>query len=68
MERKNQGEGNREADRRYRRGVRETVEETTEEERAQRARDLPSDEQEAARAAEEQGKAKKRPATSEREI
>jgi hypothetical protein len=68
MERKNQGEGNREADRRYRRGVRETVEETTEEERARRARDLPPDEQEAARAAEEQAKAKKRPTSSEREI
>ena len=68
MEQKNQGEGNREADRRYRKGVRETVEETTEEERARRARDLPPDEQEAARAAEEQAKAKKRPASSEREI
>ena len=68
MERKNQGEGNREADRRYRQGVRETVEETTEEERAQRARDLSPEEQEAARAAEEQGKAKKRPASSQREI
>jgi len=51
MEEKNQGEGNREADRRYRRGVRETVEKTTEEERARRARDLPPDEKEAARAA-----------------
>jgi hypothetical protein len=68
MEDKNQGEGNREADRRYRRGVRETVEETTEEERARRARDLAPDEQDAARAAEEQGKAKKRPGTAEREI
>ena len=38
MEEKNQGEGNREADRRYRRGVRETVEEPTEEERARRYR------------------------------
>ena len=65
---KNQGEGNREADRRYRRGVRETVEETTEEERARRARELTPDELEAARAAEEQGKAKKRPGSSEREI
>ena len=68
MEQKNQGEGNRDADRRYRKGVRETVEETTEEERARRARDLPPAEQEAARAAEEQAKAKKRPASSEREI
>ena len=68
MEEKNQGEGNREADRRYHRGVRETVEETTEEERARRARDLTPEEAEAARRAEEQGKAKGRPASSEREI
>ncbi|HET7610061.1 MAG TPA: hypothetical protein VFL84_15370 [Gammaproteobacteria bacterium] len=65
---KNQGEGNRDADRRYRRGVSETVRKTTEEERADRARDLTPEEQEAARQAEEQGKAKKRPASSEREI
>ena len=68
MEEKNQGEGNREADRRYRRGVRETVEETTPEERARRARDLTPEELDAARAAEETAKAKKRPGTSEREI
>jgi hypothetical protein len=68
MERKNQGEGNREADQRYRRGVRETVEETTEEERARRARDLTPDELEAARTAEEEAKARKRPASSDREI
>jgi hypothetical protein len=48
--------------------VRETVRETTEKERAERARDLTPEEQEAARLAEEQGKAKKRPASSEREI
>ena len=35
MAEKNQGEGNREADRRYRQGVRETVRETSEEERAE---------------------------------
>ena len=68
MSEKNQGEGNRDADRRYRQGVRETVRETTEEERAQRARDLTPAEQEAARRAEEEAKAKKRPASSEREI
>lgn len=68
MEEKNQGEGNREADRRYRRGVRETVEETTPEERARRARDLTPEELDAARAAEEAAKAKKRPGTSEREV
>jgi hypothetical protein len=68
MEQKNQGEGNREADRRYRRGVRETVEETTPEERARRARDLTPEEQDEARAAEEAAKAKRRPGSSEREI
>jgi hypothetical protein len=68
MDDKNQGEGNREADRRYRRGVRETVRQTTEEERARDARDLTPEEQEEARHAEEQGKAKRRPASSEREI
>jgi hypothetical protein len=68
MEKKNQGEGNREADRRYRRGVRETVEQTSEEERARRARDLTPEEQEAARRAEEEGKARKRPASSDREV
>ena len=68
MEEKNQGEGNREADRRYRRGVRETVEETTEEERARRARTLTPEEHQAAQRAEEEGKARKRPTTSEREI
>ena len=67
-ERDNQGEGNREADRRYRRGVRETVEETTEDERARRARDLTPEEQEDARHADELGKSKSRPASSEREI
>lgn len=68
MEQKNQGEGNREADRRYRQGVRETVEETTPEERARRAREITPEELEAARAAEEIGKAKKRPAPSDREV
>lgn len=68
MEEKNQGEGNRSADRRYRRGVHETVRDTTEEERANRARELTPEELEAARRAEEAGKAKKRPASSEREI
>lgn len=68
MEEKNQGEGNRTADRRYRRGVRDTVQETTEVERAERARNLTPEEQAAARRAEEIGKAKKRPASSEREI
>jgi hypothetical protein len=68
MEEKNQGEGNREADRRYRRGVTETVRETTEEERAERARGLTPEEQEEARRAEELGKARKRPGSAEREI
>jgi hypothetical protein len=68
MNEKNGGEGNREADRRYRRGVRRTVEETTEDERADRARDLTPEQQEQARRAEEEGKAKKRPGSAEREI
>jgi hypothetical protein len=68
MNEKNQGEGNREADRRYREGVRETVNETSAEERARRARNLTPEELEAARTAEELAKAKKRPASSEREI
>jgi hypothetical protein len=68
MEQKNQGEGNREADRRYRQGVRETVEATTPEERARRAREITPEELEAARAAEEIGKAKKRPASSDHEV
>jgi hypothetical protein len=63
MDDKNQGEGNREADRRYRRGVRKTVRATTEKERADQARDLTPEEQEAARQAEELAKAK-RPASS----
>jgi hypothetical protein len=68
MSKKNQGEGNREADRRYRDGVRETVKETTADERARRARNLTPEELEAARAAEKLAKAKKRAASSEREI
>lgn len=68
MEQKNQGEGNRDADRRYREGVRETVERTTPEERARRAREMTPAELEAARAAEKLAKAKQRPASSDREI
>jgi hypothetical protein len=68
MEDKNQGEGNRDADRRYRRGVRDTVDQTTEEERARRARNLTPEEKEAARRAEEEGKARKRSGPSDREI
>lgn len=68
MDEKNQGEGNREADRRYREGVRETVNETTEDERADRARNMTPAEQEEARRAEQEGKARKRSNSSEREI
>ena len=53
---KNQGEGNREADRRYREGVSKTVQETTEEERAEEARDLGGDDLEEAEEAEEEGR------------
>ena len=65
---RNQGEGNRDADRRYRKGVRKTVEETTEEQRASEARELSDDELTAARDAERIGKEKARPASSDREI
>ena len=53
---KNQGEGNREADRRYRKGVKETIEKTTPEERAKEARDMTPEEREAAQRAEDKGK------------
>jgi hypothetical protein len=53
---KNEGEGNREADRRYRKGVSETVANTTEEEREEKARDLTQAEREEAERAEEEGK------------
>jgi hypothetical protein len=64
----NQGEGNREADRRYRKGVRKTVEETTDEERAADARALTGAEREEALEAEEDAKKKARSPVSEREI
>jgi hypothetical protein len=53
---KNQGEGNRDADRRYREGVSKTVKETTEEERAEEALDLSDDELREAEDAEEEGR------------
>jgi hypothetical protein len=68
MNEKNQGEGNREADRRYRQGVRETVRETTEDERAERARELTPEELEEAQRAERNGLERKRSNSSEREI
>jgi hypothetical protein len=68
MNDRNQGEGNRDADRRYRKGVRKTVEETTEQERADDARNLSDDERAAAREAERIGKEKARPASNDREI
>jgi hypothetical protein len=52
----NQGEGNRDADRRYRKGVKKTVEQTTPEERAEEARDMTPEELEAAKRAETEGK------------
>jgi hypothetical protein len=55
-----QGEGNREADRRYRRGVRKTVEETTEEERLARAGSLTGREAREAEEAEEEGRSRAR--------
>jgi hypothetical protein len=56
MDDKNQGEGNRDADRRYRKGVKKTVDETTPEERAEKARDMTTEEREAAERAEDKGK------------
>lgn len=50
------GEGNPEADRRYREGVKETVEHTTEAERAEQARKLEDKEKARAREAEKEGK------------
>ena len=55
-----QGEGNREADRRYREGVRKTVEETTEEERLERAGDITDRELEEAEEAEDEGRSRAR--------
>ena len=52
----NEGEGNREADRRYRKGVGKTVANTTEEERAEKARSLTEKEREEAERAEEEGR------------
>lgn len=60
MTEKNQGEGNREADRRYRKGVQDTVEETTEEEREENARNISDDELEQAREAEQRGRGRAR--------
>ena len=57
---RNGGEGNREADRRYREGVRRTVDDTSEEERSEQARDLGAEERKKARQAEEKGKSRAR--------
>ncbi|MGH8196349.1 MAG: hypothetical protein ACREQ8_18435 [Woeseiaceae bacterium] len=59
-ERQNGGEGNREADRRYRKGVRKTVKDTSASERAEDARELSAEELEQARIAEEKGKSRAR--------
>jgi len=54
------GEGNREADRRYRKGVRETVENTSKEERGKKARNMSREDLDKARQAEEKGKSRAR--------
>jgi len=51
-----QGEGNYEADRRYRRGVKKTLEKIGEEERSEQARSMTEKERREARAAEVEGK------------
>ena len=53
---KNQGEGNRDADRHYREGVQKTVKNTTEEERAEEARDVSDKDLKEGEAAEEEGR------------
>lgn len=58
--RDNGGEGNREADRRYRKGVDKTVEDTSASERSRKARDLSDEELRKARQAEEKGKSRAR--------
>lgn len=54
------GEGNREADRRYREGVKKSVRKTSESEREERARDMDEDEVHSARGAEEKGRSRAR--------
>ena len=54
----NGGEGNREADRRYREGVSKTVKNTSSDERAEKARDVSRDDLRKARKAEEKGKSR----------
>ena len=56
----NGGEGNREADRRYRKGVDKTVRDTSASERSRKARDLSDEELRKARQAEEKGKSRAR--------
>jgi hypothetical protein len=58
--RDNGGEGNREADRRYRKGVDKTVKDTSASERSRKARDLSEEELRKARQAEEKGKSRAR--------
>jgi hypothetical protein len=60
MAKKNQGEGNPEADRRYREGVKKTVESTTADERAEEARNMTTEEKQSAQRAEERGKSRAR--------
>ncbi|HET6565189.1 MAG TPA: hypothetical protein VFG52_07240 [Xanthomonadales bacterium] len=59
-ERKRGGEGNREADQRYRKGVRETMKKTSDPERARKARDISTDELSKLKQAEAKGKSRKR--------
>ncbi len=54
------GEGDREADRRYREHVKDSVRKSSESERAERARDMDEDEVDAAHSAEEKGRSRAR--------
>lgn len=60
MSKDRKGEGNKEADRRYRQGVRKTVDETSSEERQRKARELPAKDKAEGRQAEERGKSRAR--------
>lgn len=55
-----QGEGNKEADRRYRKGVKDTVDATTEQEREHAARKLSGKDRKTAERAAAEGKSKAR--------
>ena len=60
IQKSNGGEGNREADRRYREGVKKTVKDTSASERARKARDVSEEELQQAESAEEKARSRGR--------